>query len=346
MSDVKNSGILRLILFGAVFLLLLTAASALSTPVKWFDDNRVQNRNARITEMMKQEPYTVDVLNMGDSLSLSSLTPMEMWRQKGYTSFNIGADGIRMPEVYYTILRATEEQDVKYLLFETLPLFRYNDKQDKQMILSQPLYHWFAFLKYHSIWKPYIEGRGIKIYHKGYLINREIQEYQGDPDYMDQELGNVRTQIADFNRTWFRKVKKYCDEKGIKLILYSDASPKNYNWTRVNNIAEFAREEGVEYIDMNQLADEIGINWKTDSNDRGDHMNLDGVIKMTTFFGDYFSREGILADHRGDPAYSSWDEELAAYDKLVDEMEGISFFQVQKRIEKERKEEKEKAKEQ
>ena len=33
-------------------------------------------------------------------------------------------------------------------------------------------------------------------------------------------------------------------------------------------------------------------------------------------------------------------------DKLVDEMEGISFYHVQKRIEKERKEEKEKAKEQ
>ena len=54
MSNIKNTGIIRLIIFGAVFLLLLTAASALSTPVKWFDDNRVQNRNARITEMMKQ----------------------------------------------------------------------------------------------------------------------------------------------------------------------------------------------------------------------------------------------------------------------------------------------------
>ena len=57
-------------------------------------------------------------------------------------------------------------------------------------------------------------------------------------------------------------------------------------------------------------------------------------------------REGILTDHRGDPAYKSWDEELIAYDKLVDEMEGISFYHVQKRIEQERKEEKEKAKEQ
>lgn len=215
MSSIKNTGIIRLIIFGAVFLLLLTAASALSTPVKWFDDNRVQNRNARITEMMKQDPYTVDVLNMGDSLSLSSLSPMELWRQKGYTSFNIGADGIRMPEVYYTILEAAEDQNVKYLLFETLTLFRYNDKQDMQMIISQPLYHHFTFLKYHSIWKPYVEGRGIKIYHKGYLINREIQPYEGNPDYMNDELGDVRTQIPDFNRTWFRKIKNSATKRAL-----------------------------------------------------------------------------------------------------------------------------------
>ena len=47
---------------------------------------KLQTRNARITQMMKQEPQTIDILNMGDSLSLSSLTPMELWREKGYTN--------------------------------------------------------------------------------------------------------------------------------------------------------------------------------------------------------------------------------------------------------------------
>ena len=346
MTTEKRHNILKLILFGLVFLLLLTIFSLTLNPVKWFEDKRIQNRNARLTQLREQAPDTIEIMNMGDSLSQSGISPMEMWRQRGYTAFNIGADGIRMAEMYYGIKEACRKQSPKFLLIEGLALFRYSKNQDKQMLISQPLYYTFDFLKYHSLWKSFVEGPGVRIYHKGYLINREVQEYEGDPDYMSEELGDVRTQIPDFNRTWFRKVKKFCDEKGIKLILYSDASPRNYNWTRVNNIAEFAQEEGVEYIDMNEHTEEIGINWKTDSNDRGDHMNLDGVIKMTTFFGDYFSREGILTDHRGDPAYSSWDEELTAYDKLVDEMEGISFYHVQKRIEKERKEEKEKAKEQ
>ena len=246
MPGVRSHGVYKIILFGAVFLLLLTLISSMMTPVEWFDDFRVQNRNARITQMMKQDPQTIDILNMGDSLSLSSLTPMELWREKGYTSFSIGADGIRMPEAYYTIIEAAENQSPKYLMLETLLLFRYNDKQDMQMLISQPLYHRFTYLKYHSIWKPFIEGRGVKIYHKGYLINRTVNAYKGEADYMNRNLGG-RMNVPDFNRRYFRMIKKFCDERNIKIILYSIASPKNYNWERVNNLTAFAQEEGVEY---------------------------------------------------------------------------------------------------
>ena len=338
MPDGKARGIGKLILFGIIFLLLLTAASAACRPVDWYDDNCVQNRNARITEMKKQDPQTVEILNMGDSLSLATLTPMEMWRQKGYTSFNIGADGIRMPEAYYTVVEASENQTPKYLMLETLMLFRYNEKQDMQMLISQPLYHRFTFLKYHSIWKPYVEGRGVKIYHKGYLVNRKVNPYEGSLDYLDEPLGSGnKTAVPDFNRAWFRRIKKFCDQNQITLILYSMASPKNYDWERINNLEKFAQEEGVEYLDLNQMWKEIGIDWMTDSNDHGDHLNLSGVEKVTTFFGNYFSEKGGLTDHRGDPAFSSWDEELIAYDKLVEEMEGRSFADVQNDAEKARK---------
>lgn len=344
MSGEKNFRIFRIILFGAVFLLILTGLSALSDPVKWFNDNRVQDRNARLTELMKQEPYTIDVFNMGDSLSLASLSPMEMWRNDGYTSFNIGADGIRMPEIYYAVVEATKNQDVRYLFFETLPLFRYEKNQDKQMLLSQPLYHRFTFLKYHNIWKTLAEGRGIKTYHKGYLVNREVQEYKGDPDYLDQELKGVKTEIPRFNRIWFERLKKYCDERNITIIFYSAPSPKNYNWKRLRSISAFAGEMGIEYLELNGRSGEIGLDWKTDSNDQGDHMNLDGVKKMTAFFGEELKKRGDITDHRQDPAYSSWNEELTAYDQLVDEMEGMSYFLINEQIKKERLEEKEKNK--
>ena len=62
--------------------------------------------------------------------------------------------------------------------------------------------------------------------------------------------------------------------------------------------------------------------------------------KGTAFFGDYFSEQGGLTDHRGDPAYSTWDQELTAYDDLVEKMEGKSFADVQAEAKRARKEKK------
>ena len=80
-----------------------------------------------------------------------------------------------------------------------------------------------------------------------------------------------------------------------------------------------------EIDDARRIADRIGIDWEWDTNDGGDHMNLTGATKVTNYFGEYFRGKGDLTDHRGDPGYSDWDEELAEYDQLVKEMDGKSF---------------------
>ena len=106
----SKSGIVKLIVFGALFFGMLVIFSAMMTPTKWFDDKRIQNRNARTVQMMEQPPYTIDIINIGDSLSTAGFTPMELWRQNGFTSFNIGSDGIRMPEAYYAIVESCNRQ--------------------------------------------------------------------------------------------------------------------------------------------------------------------------------------------------------------------------------------------
>ena len=90
----KKKHILNTALFGVLLLLLLTVASAMMNPTKWFDEKLIQDRNARTVQMMEQPAHTIDVMNIGDSLSTAGFTPMELWRQQGITSFNIGADGL------------------------------------------------------------------------------------------------------------------------------------------------------------------------------------------------------------------------------------------------------------
>ena len=345
MSD-KKKNIVKLVLFGAIFLLLLIIFSLMMTPEKWFDDKRIQNRNARTVQMMEQPENTIDLFNMGDSLSLAGFTPMELYRQQGFTSFNIGADGIRMPEAYYAVVEDCKKQNPKYLLLESLILFRYSFNQDSQMVISQPLYHRFAFLKYHSIWKPFVEGRGVMIYHRGYTINQNIGGYYGPTEYLDQKLtGNSRSDIPDFNRIWFKRIKDFCDRNGIEIILYSMPSAYNYNWDRIRTLEAFAEEHGIQYVDLNQEVQNMGIDWEWDTNDGGDHMNLQGAIKVITFLGNYLKDNSDLVDHRGDTAYADWDQELIEYDQLVKEMEGKSFADVKEEQKKAEQEEKQRKKE-
>lgn len=326
MTKENRNNILKIILFGVIVLAALVIASAMMKPTKWFDEKLIQNRNSRGIQLMEQKDNTIDVLNIGDSLSTAGFSPMELWRQRGYTSFNIGADGLRMAEAYYAVEEACEKQSPKYLMIESLYMFRYSTGQDLQMVLSQPLYHVFSFLRYHSIWKYKLEGPGVMIYHKGYTVNENVGEYEGEPGYLDLDLeeGN-RTTIPAFNSYYFDRIKDFCDKRGIRIILYSMPSPSNYNWERIEQVEAFAKEKGVEYVDLNQIADRIGIDWEWDTNDGGDHMNLNGAIKVTTYFGEFFSGKGDLTDHRGDQIYSDWNEELVEYDRLVEEMDGKSF---------------------
>ena len=330
MTQDSKKSIVKLVLFGGITLLALVIASAMMKPTKWFDEKLIQDRNARTVQMMEQPENTIDILNLGDSLSTAGFSPMELWREQGYTSFNIGADGMRMEEAYYAVVEACEKQEPKYLMIESLLLFRYAMGQDLQMLVSQPIYHRFAFLKYHNIWKSLVEDKGIMTYHRGYTVNENVWEYDGEEEYLDRDINdpNSKMNVSFMNSMMFDRIRKFCDDRGIGIIIYSMPSAKNYNQVRIDAMEAFAKKKGVTYIDLNGKADEFGLDWSMDTNDGGDHMNLNGARKVVKYLGSYFRDNLNLTDHRGDPAYSDWDDELVEYDKLVEEMDGKSFLDI------------------
>ena len=132
-----------------------------------------------------------------------------------------------------------------------------------------------------------------------------------------------------------------CDENNIELILYGVPSPVSYNIRMHRGIEKLAEENGVAFLDGNSDSDKLHIDWEKDTFDKGDHLNLFGSAKMTDYLAQYMTGNCELTDHRDDPAYQSWNELITAYEQEIKDMEGTSYSE----IEKERKEEKEKAKE-
>lgn len=125
-------------------------------------------------------------------------------------------------------------------------------------------------------------------------------------------------EIPSNSLIYMKKIQKLCRKNGAKLLLYSAPSPVNYSYAKHNSIQKYAKEHSVEYLDMNLELDKIGIDWKTDSLDNGDHLNLKGAQKTTAYLGQYLCKKYQFTDRRGEKDYQQWNE---CYGKYVKEAE-------------------------
>ena len=90
------------------------------------------------------------------------------------------------------------------------------------------------------------------------------------------------------------------EEKKIKIIefiynIQNEAQLHTKEWYE-----NYAKENELPYIDLNMKTKEIGIDWKTDSYDKGDHLNLHGAQKVTAYMGKYLTENYSMPDHRGE----------------------------------------------
>ena len=167
------------------------------------------------------------------------------------------------------------------------------------MLFSEYFKYKFQFIKYHYIWKNWLEGPGIRKYFKGYLVNEESVPYTGGPHYWysDKEIYPIHTK----QKLQFKMALDYCRKNNIKLVLYSGVSAKSYDIRLHNAIIQFAQECGVDYLDANYDVDKV-----------------------------------YLTDHRGDPAYRNWDDLLPAYEQELKDMEGTSYPRIEENLKKNR----------
>lgn len=126
-----------------------------------------------------------------------------------------------------------------------------------------------------------------------------------------------KAKIPDAVYDYMDDIISMCREHGIKLVLYSSPSPDNYNYERHNVLEEYARDYSLDYIDMNLQLKDIGIDWKTDSFDGGDHLNLCGAEKVTDYIAKYIKSTCNISDIKSDIVYKEWENELVKYNETV-----------------------------
>ena len=107
-------------------------------------------------EILEEDDDMVDVLFVGDSLVYSSVSPMEIWNEFGYTSFDCSTPAQLTETSFEYISIAVERQHPKVIFLEANVLFRDPAKRTDERKMKD-FYDRYSLLdKYHDNWKDYL----------------------------------------------------------------------------------------------------------------------------------------------------------------------------------------------
>lgn len=259
---------------------------------------------------------TIDVVMLGHSGVYRGLSPMEMYREYGFTSYACSR-ATQLPwESLDFLEQILEKQTPKVVLFETDQLFYDRGSNVDENSRRHQIENWFPILKNHAAWKDLLPGNNYRerSFTKGYQYIDTVKPYTGKKELVPT------TDVYKIHKAHYRsleRIYKLCKEKGIQLFLIEVPSKILWDYSKYNAVRQYAESRGLDFIDANQHLDEFDFNWKTDTYDAGDHLNHSGAEKLSCFVGEYLKERYDLPDRRCDSRYAAWDEDLTKYEKMI-----------------------------
>ncbi|MCR5336954.1 MAG: hypothetical protein K6E75_00205 [Lachnospiraceae bacterium] len=274
----------EILCFAAVWIILLFVLSHVCDPVARGRADLVQERDAYVAAAMTAPKDSIDLLVLGDSEAMVLLWPQLYEERTGKNAFIAGQSGQIAAEAYYTLQDMKNQSPKTVVLEADMLVSSANEISEMIGSFNASLQELLPVFRYHVMWK---EAFGLKepalIKHdRGFGKRLAAVAYTGG-EYMTPTDGKAG--ILFTTAGYFRKIKKLCDERKIRLVLVSGVVPASFNYKKHNALQTLAEKNDLTYIDLNEpsVRDEIGIDYETDFLDGGDHVNASGSIKVTEY---------------------------------------------------------------
>lgn len=334
--------IFSLVMVVVLFLTSVTIASKILTP----KDGRGENDgfNSYVSTGFKGErKNSIDVFFVGNSDVYRAISPIDIWKQYGYTSYTCGEPLQDMKTAYRRIAQMDKTQSPSLVVLEVDGAFktvnntgvnkRSFGKRIKDHInafknkfanieegLGTAIGFYFPIFKHHSRWDElraedfFDMERSQYFATKGFLINKNIEPYVGGMEYMKSSTKEEKMNKQNFK--YLNKIIRYCNDNKIQLMFLEVPSASSWNYGKHNTIKRIASENKINFLDMNTKIKEIGFDWKHDTKDAGNHLNIYGAEKVTPYVGDFIAQNYKMTDRRNDPNFEDWHEDEKKFDEI------------------------------
>ena len=255
----------------------------------------------------------MDIIAIGNSNLASAFSPMDLWKEQGYTSYNCGEPFQRVCEANKMLEEVLTCQAPKVVILEVDGTYLGGIKTGLDETIGTEIKGYFPVMEYHNRWKCLTKidfnkpQYTWKSEEKGFILRKKTKGYMGK-EYM---IESSRKSILKPS-VWFflNKFVALCNKNNIPILFIESPTATSWNYSRHNAIAAYAQEKDIPFLDLNINRQELNINWETDTPDGGYHLNYTGSLKVTAYLGKYLNEHYNLTDHRNDTAYSQWNADL------------------------------------
>lgn len=332
---------IRLVIFFTIMFALIIVLGKVFTP-KWKTGTvTTEGQDFTVRGFYELPKNSIDVLFVGDSGSYKGVSPMEIYEQTGITSYNYSVSSARIYMLYYILKDTLNYQKPKVVVIDPLTYF-YQNREDEAMgrksfdymnlgkdkidMINDPIFNFtlkekltyvFPLFRYHSRWNE-VNFTNIKRtfgnYHsisKGYVMSSFLYPNFDEFNYMEPKLTNI--EMKEYVKNYLIKISNLCKENNIDLIILGVPDSLGWNYNNNYKLHKITEELGIKYLDLNN--DSYGLDWMTDTEDGGSHLNLFGAKKVTNEITKYLKSNYELEDKRENPNYESWNEDLIKYRK-------------------------------
>ncbi len=311
--------IVSCVLFVAILLGLLQVSSLIFQPKS--NDKASGIHYPRANGILSEPKDSIDTVFIGDSEVYHSFIPLNIWRDYGITSYDVSSPSQKLVYSMEFLKKTFEKQNPKIVFLETNAIFRKSYFEDEITYKAEQV---FPVFRYHDRWKnlqlkdfsatvEYTANEN----NKGYFFTKKSKPATDKAIKEYMKYSDVSAPILSTNKKYLKEIAEFCKKHGTKLVLISTPSTKNWNYQRHNAMEAFSKDLGVDYIDTNLLRDDIPIDWKKDTKDKGDHLNYNGAVKVTDYIGKYLDDTKLFKDKRNDPSYDNWNTCLDKFEKQV-----------------------------
>jgi len=289
-----------------------------------------------------EETTAHDVIFIGDCEVYENFSPVTMWEEYGITSYIRGSAQQLIWQSCYLLEEAFDRESPKVVVYNVQAM-KYSEPQSEaynrmcldgmklsshkigaikaSMTEDEDLISYIIpLLRYHDRWSElsaedfeYIFRRD-PVTVSGYLMRSDVKpmsQLPKAPVLEDYTIGDTCFEYLD-------KIRTLCEENGATLILIKSPSQWPYWYEEWDEqIADYASKNGVDYINLLPLTEEIGIDWETDTYDAGLHLNVYGAEKLARYFGEILQSEYGVPDNRDNAEISAvWAEKCEDYHAL------------------------------